>query len=85
DLEFNERAARKMQEIVSQAKMILVVTHQVDFVQKYCNRALWLDQGSLRASGSPDEVVSAYKAFIAEMPKTTKVINLSETRPQVGI
>lgn len=84
DLAFSERAAQKMQEIVAKAKMIMVVTHQVAFVQKYCNKALWIDKGSLMASGSPDEVVSAYQATIAERPKTTRIINLFETKTKAG-
>lgn len=84
DLEFSEKAAQKMQEIVSKAKMIMVVTHQVDFVQKYCTQALWIDKGSVRASGCPDEVVSAYKASIAKRSKITKIISLPETKTQVG-
>jgi len=84
DLEFSEKASQKMQEIVLKAKMIMVVTHQVDFVQKYCTRALWIDKGSVRASGRPTEVVSTYKASIVEKPKTTKIISFPETKTQVG-
>lgn len=85
DLEFNEKAAQKMQEIVKKANMIMVVTHQVDFVQKFCTKALWIDKGSVRASGRPEDVVSLYKESIIGVPKTTRVINLFETKPQSGV
>ncbi len=85
DLEFTEKAAEKMQEIVKKARLIMVVTHQVDFVQKYCTRALWIDKGSVRTSGYPEDVVPLYKASIAGGLKTTRVVNLIETRPQSGV
>jgi teichoic acid transport system ATP-binding protein len=84
DLEFSEKAANKMREIVGSANMVIVVTHQVDFVLKYCNRALWIDKGSVMANGSPEEVVKLYKESIKETPKAKKIVSLNETRPQIG-
>lgn len=81
DLEFNKKAARKMQELVRRAKMVIVVTHQVAFVQEYCTRALWIDKGAVRASGDPQQVVSLYKA--AQPAAKPRSIDLRETRPQL--
>lgn len=85
DLEFTEKAAQKMEEIVKKAKIIMVVTHQVDFVQKFCTKALWIEKGSVRASGCPEDVVSLYKASITGGPQTTRVVNFIETKPQSGV
>lgn len=85
DLEFTERAAQKMQEIVKKARMIIVVTHQVDFVKKFCTQALWIDKGSVKVGGCPEDVVALYKESIIGVPKTTRVINLIETKPQSGV
>jgi teichoic acid transport system ATP-binding protein len=40
DLEFSEKAGRRMQELVGKAKMVIVVTHQMNFVERYCTCAL---------------------------------------------
>jgi teichoic acid transport system ATP-binding protein len=77
DLEFQERAAEKMQEIVSKANMVMVVTHQVSFVEKYCNRAIWIDKGSIKASGLPSEVVSMYKDSLPRSPQKKRVLDIS--------
>ena len=86
DLEFNEKAARKMQDIVANAKMVFVVTHQIGFVEKHCTRALWIDRGSVRASGNPDEIASLYKASIKQSAKSQKPVSieLRHTEPQSG-
>lgn len=86
DLEFNERAAQKMQDIVKKASMVIVVTHQTDFVLKYCNRALWIDKGSVGAIGCPDEVVSLYRSLLTKVVKTKPVdINLHATKSYLGV
>jgi lipopolysaccharide transport system ATP-binding protein len=39
---------------------ILFVTHSTDSVLQYCDRAIMLDGGELKLTGSPKEVVQAY-------------------------
>lgn len=86
DLAFSERAAQKMQDIVNKASMVIVVTHQTDFVLKYCNRALWIDKGSVGAIGCPDEVVSLYRSSLPKVVKTKPVdINLRATKSYSGV
>lgn len=90
DLEFSEKAAKKMQEIVKKAKLVIVVTHSIDFVHKYCTKALWIDNGVIRLSGSPHEVTKTYKETIVttkhvkRIDRPKKVANLNETNSNVG-
>jgi len=81
DAGFTTKAAEKMQELVSQARLVLVVTHQMDFVRRHCTRAIWIDQGRVRTSGAPDEVVEEYKRFTLP-PKTPilKSVRVSKTK-----
>jgi teichoic acid transport system ATP-binding protein len=60
DLEFYERATAKIQQLIAEAKAVVIVTHNLAFVENICTRALWLDRGTLRFDGSPREAVSAY-------------------------
>ncbi len=75
-----------MRELVAAAKMVLVVTHSTSFIEKYCNRALWLDQGRIVADGEPVELVTRYKEFAAEkgVPKKRKILSLVKTEVQSG-
>ncbi len=85
DAEFKERAVARMQEIVSGSKMVVVVTHDIDFVEENCNRALWLDQGRVVAIGDPKEVSESYRQEVAAKVKPKqKIINLNETRKAIG-
>jgi teichoic acid transport system ATP-binding protein len=82
DLDFHVRAGEKMQELVGKAKVVMIVTHQMDFVEEYCTRALWLDRGTARADGLPREVVPLYKASMLGAAKARRTISLRETRTQ---
>jgi len=85
DLEFKQRAISRMRELVSGSKMVVVVTHDIDFVEENCNRALWLDQGQVAALGDPKEVATAYREEVAAIAKPKKkIVSIKETRTAVG-
>ncbi|HEV8711943.1 MAG TPA: ATP-binding cassette domain-containing protein, partial [Candidatus Binatia bacterium] len=94
DLEFTTRAGEKMQAIIGKAKMVMVVTHQLDFVEQYCTKALWLYQGTVRASGPSREIVSLYREsipkggtpskIIQQGGTASKIIELRKTSPRAG-
>lgn len=41
-------------------KTIILVTHSMDAVRKYCNKAVMIDKGEIKVMGSPTEVANAY-------------------------
>lgn len=77
DMEFKERAVKKVWELVSGAKMVMVVTHETDFIEEHCNRAMWIEKGVIISSGEPGEVVRAYEDFAAGAAKPKKKKKLS--------
>jgi teichoic acid transport system ATP-binding protein len=86
DMEFNERAAEKVRGIVKSAKMVLVVTHNTEFVKKNCNRAIWIDKGVLKASGEANEVVETYKKYAEgkSVIKKRRILSLQQTKDDKG-
>lgn len=43
-----------------QEKTIILVTHSMEAVRKYCNKALLIDKGEIKVIGTPDEVANQY-------------------------
>jgi len=85
DMEFKERAVARMNELVSGSKMVVVVTHDIDFVEENCNRALWLDNGQVAGLGDPVEVAGRYREDVAARAKPKKkIVSLRETRTKAG-
>jgi ABC-type polysaccharide/polyol phosphate transport system ATPase subunit len=60
DQAFTVKCLGKFAEFRRRNKSILLVTHSLDLVEKFCDRALWLDKGRTLAEGEPKRVVAAY-------------------------
>jgi teichoic acid transport system ATP-binding protein len=84
DLEFNEKAGKKLQQIILNSKMVIVVTHQITFVEKFCTKALWLHEGTVREYGNPIEVAQAYKGIIPQFNTGKRLINIAKTKHKSG-
>ncbi len=64
DAGFIEKATRRMKEMVNVAKILVMVTHNMETALDICNRCIWMDRGRLRMDGTPEEVVKAYLDFV---------------------
>ena len=57
---FTHKCLDKFGEFKRRGKTILLVTHSLNLVERFCDEALWLDHGKVRGSGDPKRVVGAY-------------------------
>ncbi|MCX7013174.1 MAG: ABC transporter ATP-binding protein [Candidatus Sumerlaeota bacterium] len=61
DAEFQRRGLKRIQEIRATGDSILIlVTHDPQMAQEYCDELLWLEDGRIRRRGAPREVCEAY-------------------------
>src|SRR5262245_37466281 len=60
DQGFTLKCLDKFAEFRRRNRTILLVTHTLDLVEKFCDQALWLDKGKTRAEGEPKRAVAAY-------------------------
>ena len=60
DAKFKKKAALKMEELMGQARTMLLVSHALGTIKEMCNDAIWLDHGKLMRRGDPTEIVAAY-------------------------
>ncbi len=64
DAGFREKAKRSMQEHMEKRRAVVFVSHQASQVRQICKRAIWLEQGAVRAAGSTAEVAEQYETFM---------------------
>jgi len=64
DAGFQERAARRLDELHERAKIVVLAIHSGDVIRKSCNKVLWMERGGIRMFGDVEEVLSAYEASI---------------------
>ena len=60
DQGFTHKCLDKFAEFRRRNKSILLVTHSLDLVEKFCDEAHWLDKGRTKGEGDPKRVVAAY-------------------------
>ena len=57
---FTHKCLDKFAEFKRRGKTILLVTHSLGLVERFCDEALWLDAGQMKGMGDPKRVVGAY-------------------------
>ena len=67
DIEFQNKCMDKFKEFKSLGKTIIYVSHGLDAVQNYCEKAIWLEKGEIKVIGSAIEVVEKYYKNILEL------------------
>ena len=65
DEAFTHKCFDKLAEFRRRGRTILLVTHSLDLVTRFCDDALWLDGGVVRAQGDPKRVIDAYLMDVA--------------------
>lgn len=69
DAFFVHRCMDRLHQLQERGTSILLVTHDSMLVKRFCNRAIWLDQGRVRAIGTSSQVVDDYLASLFQIPK----------------
>ena len=57
---FTHKCLDKFAEFKRRGKTILLVTHSLGLVERFCDDAIWLDAGRIRDAGDPKRVVDSY-------------------------
>ncbi|OAB41817.1 ABC transporter ATP-binding protein [Paenibacillus antarcticus] len=64
DVRFQTKCIDKMKELKSKGTTILFVSHATEQVKRFCNKAVWLKDGVVQASGESSEIADLYEDFM---------------------
>ena len=64
DLLFESKAIMKMENFIKQGAAVLLVSHNLKLIEKYCSRAILLEKGIIIKDGQTDKVVTAYQELV---------------------
>ena len=64
DSNFQQKCLGRIDKIVRSGTTLLFVSHDLAQVETTCERAAWLSEGVMRASGSTKDVLAVYRAAI---------------------
>jgi len=65
DVFFQAKCYRRMEEIRKNGTTILMVTHDMGSIIKYCDKVVLLNKGNFVAEGAPGRMVDLYKKILA--------------------
>ena len=60
DQHFQDKCIAKMKQLKNEGKTMVFVTHSMDTVNQFCNRAIWLSNGEIKMDGDPAVVTKEY-------------------------
>ena len=60
DVFFKEKSTARIRELMKKGRAVLIVSHSTDTILRNCTRALWIEKGVQKLTGSPKEVCQAY-------------------------
>ena len=60
DMAFQTKARERMRALMSNARAVIVVSHDLTALPLLCDKAMWLDHGRIRTIGPTEQVIQAY-------------------------
>jgi ABC-type polysaccharide/polyol phosphate transport system ATPase subunit len=82
DEAFTRKCADRFAEFRRVGKTMLLVGHEAATVERWCDEAVWLDHGMIRAAGAPHKVIDLYRQAMAE--QESDVLARAYDRPPSG-
>ena len=67
DAYFFGKSISRMQGLLESGASVLLVSHALDQIIRFCDEAVWLDRGQIVMRGQSTEVVKAYEKFIRQL------------------
>ena len=82
DEAFQRKCLDRFAEFKRRGRTILLVTHALGLVERFCDEAIWLDNGRIRAQGDPRRVIDSY---LADVGRTEEAHLAAEERMKAGM
>ncbi|MBP3635490.1 MAG: ABC transporter ATP-binding protein [Bacilli bacterium] len=60
DKHFQDKCFDKLMELKKSGKTIVIVSHSLDSIRKFCDRSIWLYKGEIRMDGNTKDVLDEY-------------------------
>lgn len=64
DTRFQMKCMDKFVEFMNAGKTVIIVSHDLNMIKRFCKRAIWLNDGSLVMDGEVDMVTDKYNDFL---------------------
>lgn len=66
DKNFQSKCLDEFAKYKKEGKTVILVTHAMEYVREYCDRAVLIDRGNIKYLGSPEKAIDAYSKINLE-------------------
>lgn len=85
DVGFQAKCLERMERLMQQGVTVLLVTHDVQLIKRYCNRVLYLNKGHLVYDGDPEEGTEIYLAETRERSSAQNKLERSQSLTEAAL
>jgi ABC-2 type transport system ATP-binding protein len=71
DVNFQKKCFDRLKDLKKRGTTIVIVSHDLSSIQKICDRAVWLEDGSIQATGGTTRVIDQYMQFMNRKQEAT--------------
>jgi lipopolysaccharide transport system ATP-binding protein len=64
DAGFTAKCKERITRLRTEGKTLLMVSHDLDAVERWCDEVIWINKGEILDRGEPRRVIDAYRQFI---------------------
>lgn len=66
DLSFQQKAQKRIREMMAQARLMVMVSHDLQSLRQLSTKVVWLHAGHIVTMGNPKDTIGAYQHFYAQ-------------------
>lgn len=82
DMRFQIKCMNRMKAMMEGGATILYVSHDTSSIRRFCQRALWIDHGELRAVGDVNQIADQYEDFLRGLETAEQQPDVQEEQPE---
>jgi ABC-type polysaccharide/polyol phosphate transport system ATPase subunit len=89
DIYWAEKIARRMEQLCARGTTLLLVSHSLAQINRYCDRAVWIERGKVVMDGPALEVTKRYEGFLERLSWHTddlddKTVSIEQVAAELG-
>jgi ABC-type polysaccharide/polyol phosphate transport system ATPase subunit len=66
DGHFVQKSSQRIEQMVAQTKIMVLVSHGLEQIRRLCNRVVLLERGQVINDGKPEEILAQYQTIISK-------------------
>jgi ABC-2 type transport system ATP-binding protein/lipopolysaccharide transport system ATP-binding protein len=67
DASFLAKAQRRVEAFIQRTSIMVLASHNNEICRRWCNKAVWMDRGEVKAQGATEDILDAYMKGIGEI------------------